>query len=99
MTVIIKTDRSITDFHCLHDAYHCFLRCSLLFETLEERFEVLALVLQEVDFFLAFALIDCPAFSLSTFDGLAFILQFNHPCLKGALLLLEFSDGVLSFSL
>jgi hypothetical protein len=60
---------------------------------------VLALVLEEIDFFLALAFVNSPALCFATLNSLAFVLQLDNTCLEGPFLLLELCDSVLSFGL
>eukprot|EP00446_Apocalathium_sp_SHHI-4_P043663 CAMPEP_0177338404 /NCGR_PEP_ID=MMETSP0368-20130122/24847_1 /TAXON_ID=447022 ORGANISM="Scrippsiella hangoei-like, Strain SHHI-4" /NCGR_SAMPLE_ID=MMETSP0368 /ASSEMBLY_ACC=CAM_ASM_000363 /LENGTH=147 /DNA_ID=CAMNT_0018799413 /DNA_START=95 /DNA_END=535 /DNA_ORIENTATION=+ len=66
---------------------------------LEERVQVLLLVLQEVDLLLALALVHGPALGLAALDGLNLVLQLDDPSLALALRLLLLGDLLLCLGL
>mmetsp|Transcript_58236 Transcript_58236/g.167068 ORF Transcript_58236/g.167068 Transcript_58236/m.167068 type:complete len:227 (+) Transcript_58236:91-771(+) len=66
---------------------------------LEERVQVLLLVLQEVDLLLALALVHGPALGLAALDGLNLVLQLDDPSLALALRLLLLGNLLLGLGL
>merc|ERR1711924_166310 len=72
---------------------------SLRVVALEERLQVLLLVVQEVNLFLALPLIHSAALSLTPLNGFALVLEFHDAGLQLLLLLLVFGNHLLRLGL